>query len=124
MRSLLSWSAVAGTVVVGLTLAAPPAFGHHSPATTEPGTLTPVIVTVTNSRLVLSQRLFERGSAAQFYIVNRSAKARVFRVGTERTREIGPGKDGAILVHFGTRGNFQVFVLGGGQRLAARIRVF
>jgi len=93
-------------------------------ATTAPETLNAVRVTVTDARIKMQRDRFERGSLAQFYIVNKSTKAQTFKVGREQTRKLRPGQHGVIIVHFAVRGRFAVYAIpDAGRRITAYLRV-
>jgi hypothetical protein len=93
-------------------------------ATTAPETLNAVRVTVTDARIKMQRDRFDRGSLAQFYVVNRSAKTQIFKVGREQTRKIRPGKFDVIILHFAVRGRFAVYAIpDAGRRVTAYLRV-
>jgi hypothetical protein len=105
-------------------LAAAAVLVPSSLATTRPETLNAVRVDITDSRLTLKRNRFERGSLAQFYIVNKSTKGQIFKIGQEQTRKIRPGQHSVIIIHFGIRGRFPVYAIpDAGRRITAYLRV-
>jgi hypothetical protein len=93
-------------------------------ATTRAETLNAVRVNITDSRITMARDRFERGSLAQFYIVNKTQRPQIFKVGREQTRQIRPGQHGIIIIHFGSRGRFPVQAIpNAGRRITAYYRV-
>jgi hypothetical protein len=82
--------------------------GFAQPATTEPGVLYPVKVTITDTSIKVAHARYPRGAIIQYHIRNLGKKRHAFIVGaTARSRTIEPGGKALLLVGFDTRGRFK-----------------
>ena len=78
-------------------------------ATTLQELLTPIKVTITDERIIITADLardeFVRGSIGDFRVINESSERRNFVVGVDRTRLLAPGERATLEVPFPMRGS-------------------
>ena len=82
LRNLFAFAAVAGIAVVPSAQAmvrAPQAV--RAPQTTEPGEVEEIDVTITDSKITLSDHAADRGSQADFHVTNKGRRAHNFILG-------------------------------------------
>ena len=82
-----------------------------SHATTSPGYNFKIIVTVTDSQVVLSRSVARRGWIARFVITNEGKKVHVIDIGGLKKR-LQPGAKGRLASYLEDRGQFKIKVDG------------
>jgi hypothetical protein len=82
-----------------------------SHATTSPGYNYKIIVTVTDSEVVLSSSVAKRGWIARFVITNKGRKVHVVDIGGLKKR-LQPGAKGRLASYLEDRGQFKIKVDG------------
>jgi hypothetical protein len=91
----------------------PAAHSSLQPQTTAPPPVVSVRVTITDSMIQMSPKRAQRGSMAQFILVNRGAKPHTFKLGHERrgtgsqtgfTKALKPSQQSILLIFLDYRG--------------------
>jgi hypothetical protein len=102
--------ALAAASMVGLALAV---HGSAQPGTTAPPPVASIKVTFTDSRINMSPKRAQRGSVAQFILLNRGTKPHTFKLGHERrgtgtqtgfTKALKPGEQSVHIYFLDYRG--------------------
>jgi uncharacterized cupredoxin-like copper-binding protein len=85
------------------------------PATTEPGVLYKVRVTITDTKITVGHGDYVRGAVIQYRVRNLGTRPHAFMVGDKETRKgertptIKPGGTGILLVVYQSRGRYDFF---------------
>jgi hypothetical protein len=96
----------------------PAAGSAAQPQTTAPPPVVSVKVTITDARILMSPKRAQRGSLAQFILVNRGAKPHTFKLGHERrgtatqtgfTKALRPNQQSVLIYFLDYRGRLPYF---------------